>query len=93
MVRELSKCIDGTALAAYKETLRIIRFVLDTQLFCLKMEPKKDEEEWNLLVYSDSDWSGDSDNHISIAGLSNATVGSTNLLEVKGPERCIFLQK
>jgi hypothetical protein len=36
--------------------LRAIRFVLDTQLFCLKMEPKKDEEDWNILAYSDSDW-------------------------------------
>jgi hypothetical protein len=39
LVRELAKCIDGATLEAYKEMLRIIRFVLDTQLFCLKMEP------------------------------------------------------
>jgi hypothetical protein len=30
--------------------LRVISFVIDAQLFCLKMEPKKDEEHWNLLV-------------------------------------------
>jgi hypothetical protein len=36
--------MDDATLAAYKETLRVIRLVLDTQLYCLKMEPKKDEE-------------------------------------------------
>jgi hypothetical protein len=48
--------------------LRVISFVLDTQLFCLKIEPKKDEEEWNLLFSSDSDWAGDSESHINITG-------------------------
>jgi hypothetical protein len=56
VVRELSRCMDGATLAAYKEMLRVIRFVFDTQLFCLEMDPKKDEEDWNLLVYSQSDW-------------------------------------
>jgi hypothetical protein len=32
-VRKLAKCMDGVILAAYKEMLRVIRFVLDTQLF------------------------------------------------------------
>ena len=68
VVRELSKCMDGATLAAYKEMLRVIRFVLDTKLYCLKMEPKKDEEDWNLMVYSDSDWAGDTENRISITG-------------------------
>ena len=30
-VRELSKCIDGPNLAAYKEMLRTIKFALDTK--------------------------------------------------------------
>jgi hypothetical protein len=55
VIRELGKCINGATLAAYKKILRVIRFVLDTKLFCLKMEPKKNEEDWNLLVYSYSD--------------------------------------
>jgi hypothetical protein len=50
VVRELDKCMDGGTLVAYKEMSRIIRCVLDTQLFCLKMESKKDEKDWNLLV-------------------------------------------
>jgi hypothetical protein len=48
VVRELAKCMNGATLATYKEMFRVIRFVPDTQLFCLKMEPEKDEEEWNL---------------------------------------------
>jgi hypothetical protein len=32
VVRELSKCMDGASLAAYKEMQRVIEFVLDTQL-------------------------------------------------------------
>jgi hypothetical protein len=31
VVRELSKCMDEANLAAYKEMLRVIKFVLDTK--------------------------------------------------------------
>jgi hypothetical protein len=55
VVRELAKFMDGATLVAYKEMLRVIRFALDTQSFCWKMEPKKDEEDWIFLVHSDSD--------------------------------------
>jgi Holliday junction resolvase RusA-like endonuclease len=70
VVRDLAKCMDGATLAAYKEMLRAISVVLDSHLFCLKMDSKKDEEDCNLLVYSDSDsYSvGDSENRISITG-------------------------
>ena len=68
VVRELSKCADGATPAAYKELMRVIKFVLDTKNHALKIEPKMDEEEWDLVVYSDSDWAGDPDNRISITG-------------------------
>jgi hypothetical protein len=72
VVRDLAKCMDGATLAAYKEMLRAISVVLDSHLFCLKMDSKKDEEDCNLLVYSDSDSDsysvGDSENRISITG-------------------------
>jgi hypothetical protein len=55
VVRELAKYMDGAPLEVCKEMLRVIRFVLDTKLFFLKMESMKDEKDWNLLVYSDSD--------------------------------------
>jgi hypothetical protein len=31
VVRESSKCIDGANLAAYKEMLRVVKFILDTK--------------------------------------------------------------
>ena len=68
VVRELSKWMDGATLASYKEMLRVIRFVLDAKLFCLKMETLKNEEDWSLMVYSDCDWAGDAENFISITG-------------------------
>jgi hypothetical protein len=70
MVRELSKNMDVATLAAYKEMLRVIRFVLDTKLLYLKADPKKDEKDWNLMVYSCSDWAGDTENCISITGFN-----------------------
>jgi hypothetical protein len=33
VVRELSKCMDDATLAAYKEMLRVIRFLLDSLFF------------------------------------------------------------
>jgi hypothetical protein len=55
--------------------LRVIRFVLDDHLFCLKMEPKKDED-FNLVVYSDSDLAGDSQYRIYITGFIINLVGA-----------------
>jgi hypothetical protein len=39
VVRELSKCIDSATMGAYKEMLRVTKFVLDTESYCLKIEP------------------------------------------------------
>jgi hypothetical protein len=55
VVRELSKCMDGANLAAYKEMLRVVKFVLDTN-YCLKLNPICKNEEWYLVSYRDSDW-------------------------------------
>ena len=56
VVRELSKCMDVASLAAYREMQRVIKFVLDTKLYCLKLQPKHESEEWDLVSYCDSDW-------------------------------------
>jgi hypothetical protein len=60
--------MDGATLVVCKEMLRVIRFVIDTKWFCLKMEPKKIERDWNILGHSDIDWAGYSENRISITG-------------------------
>jgi hypothetical protein len=69
-VRELSKALDGTSIAAYKELMRVLKYVLDTKRLSLKMEPKKEknETEWSIVAFSDSDYAGDSETRVSIAG-------------------------
>jgi len=69
-VRELSKTLDKANSAAYKELLRIIKFVLDTRDFGLKIEPKivNLSEPWSLTVFCDSDYAGDVDSRISVTG-------------------------
>ena len=69
-VRELSRTLDKPNPAQYKEMLRIIRYVLDTQKFGLKIEPKMDLENglWTIRAFSDSEFGGNPDNRISIGG-------------------------
>ena len=67
-VRELSKCLDGPNKAAYKEMLRVIKYVMDTRNRGLKIAPEMNELMWELIVYSDSDWAGDKDNRRSVGG-------------------------
>jgi hypothetical protein len=68
-VRELSKMMDGPTPAAMKELKRVIKFVLDTQDYGLKLEPEKMiENKWILKVYTDSDWAGDKDTRLSVTG-------------------------
>jgi hypothetical protein len=52
VVRELSKCMDGASLAAYKEMQRVIKFILDTKMHWLKLQPKheRENETWSHIV-------------------------------------------
>ena len=68
VVRELSRCMDSSTMATYKEGLRVTKFVLDTESYWLKIEPKANKEDWDLVVYSNSDRAGDMENRISITG-------------------------
>jgi len=43
VVRELSKCMDGATIGTYLELLRVIKFVLDTKNFGLKIRPMEFE--------------------------------------------------
>jgi hypothetical protein len=70
VVRELSKCMDGVAMGTYLELLRVIKFVLDTKKFCLKIQPKIDDSSWNLKGFCDSDWAGDPETRISVTGFT-----------------------
>ena len=68
IVVELSKCMDRATMGTYQEMLRVVKFVIDTKNFCLKIRPKAKIKNWSLHVFSDSDWAGDSDSRISITG-------------------------
>ena len=44
-VRQMSKVLDGATPAAYKEMMRIIKYVLDTKNLALKVKPMQEDEE------------------------------------------------
>lgn len=68
-VRELAKCMDGATPAAFKEMKRIIKYVLDTQFYGLRIQPDFTKgNTWQMTVFTDSDWAGDKDNRHSVSG-------------------------
>ena len=68
-VHELSKCMDGATPAAFKEMVRLIKFVLDTKDLGLKVQPEIDNKnESHTTVYTDSDWAGDKESRHSVSG-------------------------
>jgi histone deacetylase 1/2 len=85
-VRELTKCMDGASPAAFKELKRVIKFVLDTKTYGLKLEPKFDDKTviWDMLIYTDSDWAGDKDNRISVSGFIIFLLGAPIMWRSKG---------
>ena len=79
-VRELSKVLDGATSAAFKEMLRIIKYVLDTKTLGLKLEPTMEKDQpWELNCFTDSDYAGDPDTRRSVSGY---------ILYVKGVPIC-----
>jgi hypothetical protein len=83
-VRELSKCMTGANAAAFKELMRVIKFVLDTREYGLKLAPEwEDAMLWELRIYSDSDWAGDKDNRKSITGFIIFLLGAPILWRSK----------
>jgi len=68
-VRELLKVLDSPSPKAYKEMLRVVKFVLDTKNLAIKVAPTHlVNDEWNLVAYSDSDFGGDKESKISVGG-------------------------
>ena len=68
-VRELSKVADGATEAHWKAMCRLIKYVLDTANYGLKIKPKDNK---NNLFYlegiADSEYAGDKDSRISVYG-------------------------
>jgi hypothetical protein len=47
----------------------MIKFVIDTKTFGLKVQPKLDNNlRWNLNIFCDSDWAGDTGIRVSVKG-------------------------
>jgi hypothetical protein len=68
-VRELSKTLDQPSPAAYKEMLRVLKYVMDTKNLALKIQPEMGEENvWTLIAFCDSDFASDRETRISITG-------------------------
>jgi hypothetical protein len=62
--------LDGTSPAAYKEVMRVLKYVMDTKNLSLRIQPKKQDRtsQWNMVAFSDSNFAGNSKTRISIAG-------------------------
>ncbi len=69
-VRELTKAFDGQNPGSYKEFLRVIKHTIDTKSFALRIEPDdpKSDGSWTIVVFCYSDYAGDSETRVSIAG-------------------------
>jgi hypothetical protein len=48
--------------------LRVVKLVFDTKDYCLKLNPIFENEEWDLVSYSDIDWAGNPETRISVTG-------------------------
>jgi hypothetical protein len=46
--------MDAASHAAYKEMMRVMKFVVDTKKYYLKMRPIEDGKDWNLVSYCNS---------------------------------------
>jgi hypothetical protein len=67
--QELSKCMDSETWGAYSECLRVIKFVIDTKTFCLKVQPRRDNNlGWDLKIFCDSNWAGDPETRVRVTG-------------------------
>ena len=67
-VQELSKALESPGPRAWKEMIRIMKYVFKTKNYALVMLPKGEIENWVLLVYCDSDWAADRETQKSITG-------------------------
>ena len=68
-VRELSKVLDGSTPASYKEMLRVIKYVLDSRHLGLRLCPSGERNQpWNITCFTDSDYAGDSQTRRSVSG-------------------------
>jgi hypothetical protein len=66
-IRELTKVLDGATQAHYKAMLRVIKYVIDTEHYGLRIEPHGNQPV-EIVAYSDSEYGGDRDTRVSVYG-------------------------
>jgi hypothetical protein len=57
---------------------QVMCFVANTKAYGLRIEPdepSKDKFNWNMVVYTDSDWAGDKEDHQSVSGYVEFLLG------------------
>jgi hypothetical protein len=61
--------MDSATWGAYNELLRVIKLVIDTKSFGLKVQPKLDNNlGWDLKIFCNSYWAGDPKTRVSVTG-------------------------
>jgi Reverse transcriptase (RNA-dependent DNA polymerase) len=72
-VRELSKGMDKATPSALKEMYRIIKYLIQTKDYGLKLAPTGHDnmnDDWKMTIYTDSDWASCKDDRKSITGFA-----------------------
>jgi hypothetical protein len=67
-VREFSKVADGATEVHFKELLRTVKYVIDTEHLGLLLQPEMNEDGFYLEGISESEYAGDPDTRISVYG-------------------------
>ena len=77
--------LDAATPASFKEMLRVIKYVLDTKEYGLRVHPTKAKDEfWELVCFCDSNCTGDPDTRRSVTGcVLYLHEGSSYVLEIK----------
>jgi hypothetical protein len=67
IIQELLKCMDSATWGTYNQLLRVIKFVIDTKNFSLKVQPRFENNlGWDLKIFCDSYLVVDPETRVSV---------------------------
>ena len=67
-VRELSKCMGKANEEAYREMLRVLKYVIETSNYGLRLNAREDKREVTIETFVDAEWAGDEETRLSVSG-------------------------